>query len=40
MKEQFINDTCMLFDRTFTGIDMDIVRNILTVALQNKYILI
>jgi len=35
MKQQFINDTCMLFDRAFTGIDIDTVRNILTVALQD-----
>lgn len=35
MKEQFINDTCMLFNRTFTDIDMNTVRNILTIALQD-----
>lgn len=33
MKEQWINDTCMMFARSFDNIDVSTVRNILTVAL-------
>ena len=34
MNEQWINDTCMMFDRAFNDIDMNTVRNILTLALE------
>lgn len=35
MKEQLINDICMMFDRSFKDIDLNTVRNILTVALND-----
>lgn len=35
MKEQWINDTCMMFQKTFNDINMTTVRNILTLALMD-----
>ena len=35
MNEQWINDTCMMFQNTFKGINMTTVRNILTLALMD-----
>lgn len=35
MNEQWINDTCLLFIRTFNDIDIGTVRNILTLALAD-----
>ena len=35
MNEQWINDTCMLFQNTFKDIDTGTVRNILTLALMD-----
>lgn len=35
MNEQWINDTCMMFDKAFNDIDMNTVRNILTLALAD-----
>lgn len=35
MKEQWINDTCMMFQNTFKDINMTTVRNILTLALMD-----
>lgn len=34
MKEQFINDTCMMFANAMPGIELDTVRNILELALS------
>ena len=36
MNEQWINDTCMMFQNTFKDINMTTVRNILTLALMNQ----
>ncbi len=35
MKEQLINDVCMMFSRAVEGIDLNTVRNILTLALSD-----
>jgi hypothetical protein len=35
MNEQWINDTCMMFQNTFKDINMTTVRNILTLALMD-----
>ena len=34
MKEQLINDTCMMFSRAMPDIDLSTVRNILELALS------
>lgn len=35
MKEQIINDMCMMFGRAFTDIDLNTVRNIITLSLAD-----
>lgn len=35
MKEQWINNTCLIFARAFKDIDLNTVRNVLTLALAD-----
>ena len=35
MKEQWINNTCLIFAKVFEDIDLNTVRNVLTLALAD-----